>query len=168
MRKANMEDLPEVQSLYRDVVKEMHRNGITIWNHQYPNDYLAQDIEKGGLYLCYNEKQELYGAFSLSIGYTAAAPVSWENPDAVAVYLSRFVVNPVYKRQGCAKLLLEHAKEEALALGGEYLRLYAVNSNTPALNMYHKYGFIQVEGTSDTDIVKGSTLTEYGLEVKLG
>lgn len=166
MRKATIEDLDKVQALYADVVTQMHKNNLFIWNDQYPSDYLATDIKNGQLFLNF-EGENLIGAFSLCIGYSDADPVGWQEPTDSGVYLNRFVIHPNYLRKGYGKPQLEYAKTQARALKGNYLRLYAVDCNTPAIEMYLKYGFVQVEGCSTTDLVKGKILNEYGFEMKL-
>lgn len=48
----------------------------------------------------------------------------------------------------------------------EYLRLFVVDINEPAVNLYHKNGFAQVEGTYEEKF-DDFVLREYGFEKRL-
>ncbi len=61
--------------------------------------------------------------------------------------------------------MLKKAKEAAKKLGAEYLRLFVVDINKPAINMYAKNGFIRVNGVYDEVIDNDFVLHEYGFEV---
>ena len=55
---------------------------------------------------------------------------------------------------------MELAKEK----GVEYLRLFVVDINKPAINLYIKNGFKKAEGIYDEIIDDNLTLHEYGFE----
>ena len=57
---------------------------------------------------------------------------------------------------------------EAIAIarykGAKYLRLFVVDINQPAINLYIKNGFKRAEGIYDEIIDHNLTLHEYGFE----
>ncbi|WP_376774592.1 GNAT family N-acetyltransferase [Clostridium thailandense] len=73
------------------------------------------------------------------------------------MYLDCFGVNVNYSRQGIGSLMLKQAK---------YLRLFVVDINKPAINVYLKNGFKQVDGIYEEKIDDGLILREYGFEIE--
>ena len=51
--------------------------------------------------------------------------------------------------------------------GAEYLRLFVVDINKPAIQLYRKNGFVQAEGVYEEKIDHDLTFTEYGFEKKI-
>ena len=68
---------------------------------------------------------------------------------------------------GIGSYMLEKAKETAKSLGAEYLRLFAVDINEPAIQLYIKNGFTRVNGVYDEVIDDDLILHEYGFEAAL-
>lgn len=83
------------------------------------------------------------------------------------MYLDRLGVNINYSRKGIGSLMLKKAKETAKNLGAEYLRLFVVDINEPAIQLYIKNGFTRVTGVYDEVIDDDLILYEYGFEVAL-
>nr|WP_246615500.1 hypothetical protein [Clostridium thailandense] len=48
----------------------------------------------------------------------------------------------------------------------KYLRLFVVDINKPAINVYLKNGFKQVDGIYEEKIDDGLILREYGFEIE--
>ncbi|HBC92713.1 MAG TPA: GNAT family N-acetyltransferase, partial [Pelotomaculum sp.] len=48
-----------------------------------------------------------------------------------------------------------------------YLRLFVVDINVPAINLYLRNGFRQVDGIYEEKIDDNFTLREYGFEIKV-
>ena len=63
--------------------------------------------------------------------------------------------------------MLERAKDTAKDLGAEYLRLFVVDINTPAIQLYLKNGFTRGAGVYDLIIDNDLVLQEYGFELAL-
>ena len=92
--------------------------------------------------------------------------IKWENPKAKALYIYRFGVSINHKRQGIGKLMLDHAMETAKSKNAQYLRLFAVDYNKPAINLYNKLGFKCMEGIFIENI-DDVIYEENGYEIKL-
>ena len=80
------------------------------------------------------------------------------------MYIDRLGVNVDYLKQGIGGIMLEKAVELAKENGVEYLRLFIVDINQPAINLYIKNGFKKAEGIYDEIIDDNLTLHEYGFE----
>ena len=63
--------------------------------------------------------------------------------------------------------MLDKAKEIAQTFGAEYLRLFVVDINIPAIQLYLKNGFVKADGVYDEVFDDGYVLHEYGYEIKL-
>ena len=84
-----------------------------------------------------------------------------------AIYLDRLGVNINFAKKGIATQLLNYAAEIALEKDAAYLRLFAIDSNMPAINLYKKNGFIEAEGTYVEIIDETLSFVEHGFEKRL-
>ena len=165
-RMANMQDLPALQSTYRAVIAQLNENKIHIWDERYPYEVFAEDIAKSRLYVLIDNEM-IISAFALLDTSSGEKAVRWEKPSAQALYLYRFAVHPNYSGKGIGKLMLQKVREVSREKNAEYLRLFVVDCNLPALRFYEKDGFEQVNGTNIESINDGPELIEYGFEVRL-
>lgn len=166
LRLAVMQDLPQFKNMYVQIIKEMNKNQIPIWDDIYPYAFFEEDILKSQLYLML-DNTEIVSAFALCSSNTGENAVAWENPFSKALYLDRLGVNLGYLRKGIGSLTLVKAKETAKTLGAGYLRLFVVDINTPAIQLYIKNGFKHVNGIYNEMIDADCILHEFGYEVKL-
>lgn len=165
-RLAVMQDLPQLKNMYVKIIEEMNKNQIPIWDDIYPCAFFEEDILKSQLYLMLDDT-EIVSAFALCGSNTGENAVAWKNSSSRALYLDRLGVNPGYLRKGIGSLTLAKAKENAKTLGAEYLRLFVVDINTPAIQLYIKNGFIRANGIYNEVIDTDCILHEFGYEVKL-
>lgn len=165
-RLATVEDLPQLISVFTEIVKNMNDNGIDIWDEVYPCEFFAEDIKNSALYLL-TDKNTIVSAFALCADNLGENAVKWQDNSAKALYLDRFGVNVNYAKRGIGSLMLDKAKKTAKKLGADYLRLFVVDINTPAINLYIKNGFKRAIGVFDEVIDEELTLHEYGFEAAL-
>lgn len=165
-RLAVLSDLTQLKQTYAKIIWHMNSNHIPIWDDIYPCEFFEEDIKQNRLYLL-TEHTEIIAAFALCSSHSGERHVTWENPDGKAFYLDRLGVNPNYMGTGIGSRMLEKAKEAAKALGADYLRLFVVDINTPAIRLYQKNGFRQADGFYDEAIDEALILHEYGYEVSL-
>ena len=92
--------------------------------------------------------------------------MSWQAPAAPALYLARLGVAPACRRTGVGSRALQAAMALASGQGAQYLRLFVVENNAPALAFYRKNGFFKVSGCREEDVGTG-VLRELGFEVCL-
>lgn len=165
-RLATMKDLPLLKSVYKDIIQNMEKQQVCIWDDIYPCEFFAEDIQNNRLYVLCNQK-EIVSAFVLDVTNSGEKSVEWQEDQCKALYLDRLGVNINYLKAGIGSLMLEKAKATARNLGAAYLRLFVVDINKPAINLYMKNGFKKVNGVYDEVIEDGFVLHEYGFETAL-
>ena len=165
-RIASMGDLPAIKAVYRQIVRRMEEDQIQIWDDIYPCEFFEEDIRRERLYIM-REGTEIVSAFALCESGPGDEGVEWESPCARALYLDRLGVNVDFRGRGAGALALAAAMERAGALGADYLRLFVVDQNTPAIRLYEKNGFVRARGVYDEVIDKELVLHEYGYEKRL-
>lgn len=163
IRLASKEDLPQIKAVYRAIIEAMYKSGIEIWDEVYPCEFFAEDVERGRLYVLV-EDSEIAAAFALCDSHDGACSVQWTTPGASAMYLDRLGVSVSYGRQGVGSRALKEAQTLARAQGAEYLRLFVVDENQPAINFYVKNGFSKASGVFNEVIDVDLTLREFGFE----
>ena len=162
-RMAKMDDLPQLKVVYKKIIEEMNYNNIDIWDEIYPCEFFKEDIENKRLYLL-EKNNTIVSAFALCKSNAGAKHLKWEKEEAEVLYIDRLGVNVDYLKQGIGGIMLEKAVELAKENGVEYLRLFVVDINQPAINLYIKNGFKRAEGIYDEIIDDNLTLHEYGFE----
>lgn len=166
LRTAQKSDLPQLKTVYTDIVEAMKCSGVDLWNEHYPYDAFPADIEKNRLWVLCDENI-IAAAFALD-SFADTGDIQWEVPEAPAAVLMRLGVNVNYQRQNLGKKCAELAGELARNNGCEFLRLFVVDYNTPAEQFYIRCGFTRAPGTHH-EAVEGieQGLIEYGYEIKL-
>lgn len=164
---ATTHDLQDIIYMYKEVVLDMIRNGIEIWDNSYPSNCFSDDIQNERLYIVRNDENELVSAFVLCDDSSGKSFVEWENQYAKSLYMYRLATSINYKNMGIASMTIEYAKNVAKTKGTEYLRLFVVDVNTPAINLYKRNNFSQARGVYIDKFENGNILTEYGFEIAL-
>lgn len=72
------------------------------------------------------------------VGYS----VTWTAIDEV--HIANIAVSPLYRRRGIGESLLKIILEEGIRRGFKVAHLEVRKSNTPAINLYEKFGFHRV------------------------
>lgn len=165
-RIANMDDLPQLKKMYGKIIEQMNRNNIQIWDEIYPCEFFHEDIENKRLYVL-EEQNEIVSSFAICNSNDGAHYVQWKDKNADALYIDRLGVNVNYSRRGIGSITLDKAIELAKEKNAEYLRLFVVDINRPAINLYIKNGFKRAEGIYNEIIDDYLTLHEYGFEIEL-
>lgn len=164
-RLASINDLPKLKDVYGNIINNMMRNNISIWNEIYPCEFFKDDIENNRLYLLTEEHNDIVAAFALCESNLGERHVKWEDPNDKAVYLDRLGVNVNYSRKGIGGIMLKHAITVTKQKNVKYLRLFVVDINKPAINLYLKNGFNKVDGIYEERIDDDIILREYGFEI---
>lgn len=164
LRLANKQDLPQLKTMYKDIVENMNKNKITIWDDVYPSIFFESDILNKQLYVL-EDDSVIVSAFCLCDDNIDS--IQWEEPAAKALYIQRLGVNVLYMQKGIGSKTLDEAKEIARKLNYNYLRLLVVDFNYPAINLYLKNGFVKKEGVHSEVIDEETILYEHGYEIEL-
>lgn len=165
-RLAVMQDLEPLKCVYKEIIKNMNENGIQIWDDIYPCEFLEDDIKNNRLYLLTN-KNEIISVFALCDINTGENAVEWKDKYAKAMYIDRLGVNMKHSKKGIGSFMIAKAKEIAKTSGAEYLRLFVVDINEPAIQLYHKNNFLKANGVYHEVFDDGFVLHEFGYEVKI-
>ena len=165
-RLANINDLNTIKSMYECIVENMNQNNIHIWNKYYPFECFAGDINNQRFYVL-EENNNLVAACALCDFNEAEKNMEWENKKAKALYIDRLGVNVNYQGKGYGSLLIKNAIEVARNGQFDYLRLFVVNKNKPAIGLYEKNGFERLNGIYEEKINENVTLKEYAYEKKI-
>jgi ribosomal protein S18 acetylase RimI-like enzyme len=165
-RLADMQDLSQLKGVYKDIIQNMNDNQIEIWDDIYPCEFFEEDIKNKQLYVLY-DNIEIVSAFVLCSRNSGEKSVNWKDNACKALYIDRLGVNVNYSGKGIGSYMLTKARETAKTLGAEYLRLFVVDINEPAIRLYTKNGFTKVAGVYDEMIDDDLVLHEYGYEILL-
>jgi ribosomal protein S18 acetylase RimI-like enzyme len=165
-RLAVMQDLPQLKAVYQGIIQNMNENQIEIWDDVYPCEFFEEDIKNEQLYVLY-DKNELVSAFALCRTNSGEKSVNWLDNAGKALYIDRLGVNVKDSGKGIGSFMLAKAREVAKILGAEYLRLFVVDINEPAIRLYTKNGFTKAVGVYDEVIDDDLVLHEYGYEIPL-
>lgn len=166
LRLTTMADLPQLKAVYRKIIEKMNQENIQIWDEIFPCEFLKEDIEKQCLYIL-EDCNKIAAAFSLFDTDEGAAYLNWENNEAKALYIGKLGVNVDNVRQGIGSRILEEAINLAREKGAEYLRLFVVDINIPAIKLYEKNGFKRAEGIYDLKVDADLVLQEFGYEKRI-
>lgn len=167
LRLANINDLPKLKAVYGKIINNMERNNISIWDEIYPCQFFSDDIENNRLYLLIEDQDDIVAAFALCESNPGESYVKWKNATDKALYIDRVGVNVDYSRRGIGSIMLKHAITLTKQKHAKYLRLFVVDINKPAINLYLKNGFSQVDGIYEERIDEDLILREYGFEIEV-
>ena len=159
-RLARIEDLKHLKIIYKEIIKNMNKNNIQIWDDIYPCEFFEDDINNKRLYVIADD-EEIISAFALCDNNAGEAYVEWSEKSAKAMYIDRLGVNVEYSKKGIGQQMLNKAKEISKSIGAEYLRLFVVDINKPAIRLYQKNGFTKVDGVYDKDPHKYADAKKY-------
>ena len=163
--KAEKSDLQQLKVVFDNIVKNMHNNGVNIWNEYYPYEEFEYDIEANNLYLI-KDGETIVATFGVYDSISGIDSFKWSCQDSDALYLGRVGVNINYLKMGIGSKIIEYAKIIAKNKGAKFLRLTVVDINKPAINLYLKNKFLKVEGVYKEVIEEtNTTLYEYGFEI---
>lgn len=165
-RPAGMRDLVQLKIMYRQIVQDMNAQGIRIWDEIYPCEFLEEDIKMNRLYVLL-DGDRIVSAFALSATNSGENAVRWQDDRAKALYIDRLGVDTAYSKRGIGSFMLARAKEITRAAGAEYLRLFVVDINKPAIRLYRRNGFAKADGVYEETFSDGFALHEYGYEIKV-
>lgn len=166
LRLAERDDLPCLKLMYKKIIDNMNRNQIQIWDEIYPCEFLSEDIEKKRLYLL-DINNDIIAVFTLCESHLGESHVEWTNENDKALYLERFGVNVDYLRKRIGSIILNKAIELARYKNAKYLRLFVVDVNKVAIQLYLKNGFTKLEGIYHEIIDDNFALHEYGFEIAI-
>lgn len=163
-RPATKADLPYIYAVFNEIIDDMNRHGIEIWDDIYPCAFFEDDIAQNRLHLLCDGEEVVSALVLADEKDEGEGTVAWHDAAQPARYVLRFGVNVRYRRRGMAQQMLEHAATLARQEGAEALRLLVVDCNEPARKLYEKCGFQPRPGEAILQFDDGTTLHELGME----
>lgn len=142
LRKAGIEDFPEVCSMYSRAVESMHAQGMDQWDAEYPSAVLLrEDIEKGHMYLGILEGR-IVSAVVLNEDHDIAYDqCRWLYEEEAYPVVHRLCVDPDAQRGGVGLKTMELAEALLKKRGYRIVRLDAFSLNPPAVQLYERLGY---------------------------
>ncbi len=154
VRKANAADIGNIMAIIRETLVEMAAYGNNQWDETYPleKDFLG-DIQKGDLYVAERE-----GALVGFVCINQVEPAEYNGLPwgmrETALVVHRMAVNPVYRRNGIGKELMQFADELAVKNNIRYLKTDTYSINTKMNALFVKCGYRLVGEMSFLNKVK--------------
>ena len=142
-----------------------HKEAIKLLNYEWlekyffvePNDVIqlsdpeGEIINKGGCIYYAEYKGAVIGTASLM-------------KISESVYeLAKMAVTEKYKSIGLGKMLMEHCIREALVLKAEKIILYSNTKLVPAIQLYRKFGFIEIPPSDGVHYIRSDIKMEKNL-----
>lgn len=165
VRQAEYQDLDQLKAMYHKIVAHMRHQGLFVWDEVYPCARFSEDIRAERLFVL-EQNGCMVAAFALYDEHPADPALKWQDPHASALYLARLGVTPGLVRTGLGSRALHAAMDLARTQGAQWLRLFVVDNNLPALAFYDKNGLTRVNGCRIDDVGTG-TLRELAFEIPL-
>jgi len=142
IRKARIQDLPNVYGITRACAADMINNGIHQWNESYPSEeILKKDILNGELYVLEIDNQTAGMIVLTATKDKEYEAVQWLTPDSNNLYVHRLAVHPAFQHQGHARKLMDFAEKYAVDNGYLSVRLDTFSQNQRNQTFYEKRGY---------------------------
>lgn len=167
IRLANKSDLNTLEIMFNNIVNEMHKNEIFIWNEYYPFEEFESDINKKRLYVL-TENNDIISAFALLDTIQGRDCFSWQDNSSKSMYIARLGVNTKFLHKGVGSKTLQETIQICKQNNVKFLRLTVAEENFPAINLYLKNKFIKVAGQyKEYSESLSKTISEIGFELKI-
>jgi GNAT superfamily N-acetyltransferase len=132
----------DFSSKYKDAFRDLNKEWIEKYFKMEESDYKMLDhpeeniIRKGGAIMIatVNDQPAAVAALIKMKG----APYDFE--------LAKMAVSPVFQGQGLGALILQETIDKAKELGGKSIYIESNRKLVPAMKLYEKYGFKEIEG----------------------
>lgn len=145
LRIATIEDLDQVDKIYKNAIQVMDSNEINQWDNIYPNkEILKEDILKGEMFLGVMDNK-IACAFVLNSDYDEEYNNgNWKYRNESFSIVHRLCVNSAFRNQGIGTQSMMLIEKMLRKDGKESIRLDAFSLNPFALRLYEKIGYVRV------------------------
>lgn len=145
IRKALLQEIPQLLELTQACAKKMIAEGIFQWNEHYPNEEaFKKDIERGELFLMFSEN-DLVGCITISTYKDEEyKTIKWLTPEATNFYIHRLAIHPNFQHQGYAKQIMDFAESIAKEKKATSIRLDTFSKNSRNQKFYEARGYTKL------------------------
>lgn len=149
---ATPDDLSQIKIMLSSCIAKMHREGIYIWDENYPSqETLMKDILHGCLFL-FKYQQQVVGMIVLDEKqdekYTT---INWQYKSPVFI-IHRLCVSGEQQSKGIASRLMDFAEQKAAKENYHSIRLDVYHKSEQAIRFYEKRAY-QVRGAIVLDYI---------------
>lgn len=147
IRKAVLEDIPQVAAIYGRILTEEEQGRAAVgWiRGVYPTEQTALDALKAGSLFVLEREGVIAAAAKIDQNQVPEyAGALWRYPDAPpeqVLVLHTLVVDPAFGGKGCGKAFVAFYEEHARSHGCPYLRMDTNARNTAARRLYAGLGY---------------------------
>ena len=146
IRRAKIQEIPEIMEVARACAAHMINLGIFQWNDQYPTaKSFANDISRQELYVLLNEDRIIGMVALTTIMDEEYKPVEWLTKSRNNLYIHRLGVHPDFQGQGYAQKIMDYAEHFAKENGYNSVRLDTFSKNRRNQRFYEQRGYIRLE-----------------------
>lgn len=130
----------------------------------FQNDYFSfQELQVMDLFETYRDNPALIKHMLVYDDGIVKGVINREYHDN-AVEISEFYIEPVFKRQGIGRKLLQYVLEEERKMQWDKIYLWVVEENLPARRFYEANG---LKASGATCLIEGTDKTDMCYEMKL-
>jgi len=142
IRRATLNDIPQIMQLIADVVPLMIAAGNYQWDNNYPNaEVFEKDIALQQLWVA-DIDGEIGGVSAITTDQEPEyAHVGWDLNET-AIVTHRLAVSPKHQGKGIAAALLIQAETEAKNRGIKVLRIDTNTANQATQRLFPKLGYV--------------------------
>ena len=146
IRRAKIQEIPEIMELSRACASHMIEQGIYQWNEHYPSAAAFEnDIDRNELYVL-ELNGELVGTITITPHMDDEyKSVQWLNKEGNEIYIHRLAVHPHHQGKGCAQQLMSYAEDLARNEKYNSVRLDTFSKNFRNQRFYTKRGYVKLE-----------------------
>ncbi len=146
IRRAKIQELPEIMALSRACARHMTDKGIFQWNEHYPSEQaFKKDISRDELYVL-EAYDRIIGTITITILMDKEyLPVRWLTENTRNIYIHRLAVHPEYQSKGYAQQLMNFAEEYSMRENFISVRLDTFSKNLRNQRFYEKRGYTKLD-----------------------
>jgi len=141
-RKALLEDLNSIKDLLFSVVHNMNKNGLFMWNKNYPNQkIIKEDIKKGNLFvITFNEK--IIGMVVLNNKLSKSKNRNIK-PSNKSLYVHRLCVHPDFQKRGLSFDILNLVEKRGYYTGFSSIRAEVTPVNIASYKLFISHNYVK-------------------------
>jgi len=146
IRRAKIQEIPEIMALTKACAYHMIERGIFQWNEHYPSSVaFEKDILRNELYV-FEKSSMIVGIIAITpLMVKEYEPVVWLTKNHNNIYIHRLAVHPAHQGQGYAQQLMSFAEKLAQKKNYTSIRLDTFSQNVRNQRFYEKRGYVKLE-----------------------
>ncbi len=145
IRRAKIDEIPEILELTIACAQHMTENGILQWNEHYPSEQaFIHDISRDELYV-YEVDTAIIGLITITpLIDKEYVPVQWLTRTGKNLYIHRLAVHPGLQGRGYAQQLMSFAEDLAREKNYISVRLDTFSRNFRNQKFYEQRGYVKL------------------------